>query len=699
MKNPILKVSIFAAALLLQTSTAYAASTWMPEYVPGQTVYVDPELKNHPIAPYSFSPLLSDKLNEESVEGIQYFVIAAQQGNETLPEKIPLGVAKVDQLLPTWTNRPGFPKENYVVIFWVRRSDDLNKGSVGVNTGKIPRQAGVTSSLLSSSNGLVIPALKENMPANPEGAMLDIVENIENKIEDYREAEITKKQETLAAEIAAKQHREKIEKFNQNIEIWAKRFLYSLPFAGAISIVGFAVVYRQSNKKYALFLVNEWNEICNNSTTFYLEIEKNELPKIQLLPLDEDSELEAEFLTLAKLLARFIASSTAGSSTLDEAKYYLKRNSFQKAINTLRNSKIKLKSVDLKVVESDLAMGFDFSEEIKASDFRANLKAQWESVKNTLNQLLMVQQFYLEMSEENAFSSFKERSRELLDCHINELNYYGLSEGSFKNSGWGMEVENLATEYEELVSRSELKFRASKICESDNLLDSAENKITELTKLIDKTLMNKRLCEKSYQRRFDNSDLEKHLALSNRALKECKADFPNENYDEFEKILNDVSLVKSNFLPLYKSQFTNFYSDKNFGRAYCLLEDIEQHKKDLIEKLKNIIEKPQKLRGIKNSLLDKYGKIKSKNQDLESGYQIEIDILPWETASLLTLTHMIYSLETLLQNARSEERESMSSNYSSSNSSSSYESYSSGSDYGSYSGGSDYENYSGGGDY
>lgn len=163
MKSTVLKVSLITTTLLWQTTNAIAAPTWMPEYIPEKVVYVDSAMSNHAVAPYTFSPELSDKLSGESEEGLLYLVVAAQQGDEPTPPDIPLGVAAVDRLLPTWTNQPEFPKENYVVIVWVRKSDDLNKGSVGVNAGKIPRQAGVTSSLLSDQNGLVIRSFFTNI--------------------------------------------------------------------------------------------------------------------------------------------------------------------------------------------------------------------------------------------------------------------------------------------------------------------------------------------------------------------------------------------------------------------------------------------------------------------------------------------------------------------------------------------------------
>ena len=710
MKNSPLKISIFTVALLLQINVAYAASTWIPEYVSGQTVYVDPAMKNHPIAPYNFSSLLSDRLSTESSEGIQYFVIAAQQGDEATSKEIPLGVAKVDRLLPTWMDRPGFPKENYVIIFWVRRSDDLNQGSVGVNAGKIPRQAGVTKELLSDPKGLVIPALKENMPANPEGAMLDIVTNIENKIEDHRENQIREKEAAEAreiakakqkepAKIALQQRQERIFQFEQNVIIWQRRILLFIPFAGGITAIGVIVFYRRSRKISAQFLIDEWNDLCVNASTFYVEIEKQELPKIQLLPLDSDPNVLAEFSFLVELLARFIALSVAGNHALDRAKSYFKNGNFQKAIDTLTHSSIKLENVELDVYQSDLEKGFNFSEEIKASDLTNNLKSQWESIKNLLNRLLELQSFYLKMSQKNSFLSFKESSRKLLDCYTEELNCYNLPEGSFKDDTYGLDVDNLVKEYEGKVLTSEFKFKASSISESKRLLDEASSKLCRLTELIEEALMDKRLGEKSYQSSFDVSELERHLTLSLKALKRCKADFPNEDVKELEKTVLSANKVKNSLLLQYKERVKSAYSNKNFSRAYWLLEEVKKHKKDNIEKLKDIIIRPEKLYRSKNLLILKLNKIKFQNQVLKRSYQIQIDILPWETETLETLTHIVSQLETSLDNAQNEEREFTSSNYTSASSSSSYGSYSGSGDYGGYSGGGDYGSDSGGGDY
>jgi hypothetical protein len=161
------------------------ARTWMPVFSPSQAVYLDSKIRNHPTAPFKFSADFSKSLSTLGKESnLVYFVVAAQAGAEPIRKGAKLGTAKIDQPLPRWTLAPGFPKTNYVVVFWVRRSDDPTKGSVGVNVGSKARNLGVTPQSLSDPDGLVTPALQENIPQDPEAALLEIAHNINDKIQD-----------------------------------------------------------------------------------------------------------------------------------------------------------------------------------------------------------------------------------------------------------------------------------------------------------------------------------------------------------------------------------------------------------------------------------------------------------------------------------------------------------------------------------
>ena len=721
MKGTILKVSLLTATFLLQTTSAIAASTWMPDYVPGKVVYVDPAMHNHAIAPYTFSPELAKKLSRKSEEGLRYYIVAAQQGDEPTPSDIPLGVAAVDKLLPTWTNQPKFPKENYVVIFWVRKSDDLNKGSVGINAGKIPRQAGVTSSLLSSPNGLVLPALKENMPADPTGAMLDIVANIEDWVEEQREAEVRERETAEArkiaqaerdeqARIAARQRSVRIEQINQNIKIWIDRIWRSLPFAGGVAGISFVVFYRRRRKSEAKKLIERWKELVDNASTFYFEIERNELPKIELLPLNCDPQLKAEHDSLIELLARFMALSDAAKGAVDRATSSFESGKFQCAIASLTTATINVETTPQDVIGAELDEGLNqrsqssafpiggflrgVAAQIAASDLKKRLTADWQSIKDLLKELLEIQSFYLKMNQENAFNSTAKRAYEFLDSNTANLNYYGLNEGSFNNESH--RLNSLVKEYEDKVLKSKVEFISNRIYESNKLFTSAKTKLSLAIDLINKEIADKKRCEMSYQRIFKLDELGKLINLATNSLAKCKSDFPNENLKYIEQTLNEAIYLKEGLSYQWKSRFIEAYQDKNFSNAYFLLETIERQKKAKERELNKVTKYPEKFQSKKDSLIQKYRQIRAENQALKSRYQIQIGTLFWEE-NLDTLSRKVSKLETSLKDAQREERWTTNSSHSSS--SSSYGSYSSGSDYGSFSGGGDYGGSSGGGDY
>jgi hypothetical protein len=181
------------------------ARTWMPVFSSAQAVYLDSKIRNHPTAPFRFSVDFSKKLSDLSQKsGLVYLVVAAQEGTETIPVGTKLGTAKIDELLPRWSSTAGFPRQNYVVLFWVRRSHDPTKGSVGVNVGSKARTLGITPEQLSRTDGLVTPALKLYMPQDPEAALLSIADTMNEKIQSVREDPIVTvtQDEPLDAETA-----------------------------------------------------------------------------------------------------------------------------------------------------------------------------------------------------------------------------------------------------------------------------------------------------------------------------------------------------------------------------------------------------------------------------------------------------------------------------------------------------------------
>ena len=196
-KIPLATIAL-GICLLLAAAPAIAQETWLPPFDPNQTVYVDPSLANHPTHPVNLAGL-APKLEEASKpKNLATYVVASQQGSENLAANANWAVVKLDDLIARWRSHPQFPAENYVVILWVRRTDDVNRGWVAANVGTALKAQKITPQRLSAPDGPVISALKYYMPNDPKGAMVGIVENINSDLKDYQREQQFQKYGPLA---------------------------------------------------------------------------------------------------------------------------------------------------------------------------------------------------------------------------------------------------------------------------------------------------------------------------------------------------------------------------------------------------------------------------------------------------------------------------------------------------------------------
>lgn len=688
--------------LLSQYTPAIAASTWMPEFDPDQSVYIDPALSDHPIAPFQFSPKLETQLAQESKEGLRYFVVAAQQGNEPIPSGKPLGVAKVDELLSIWNNRPGFPRENYVVIFWVRQRVSVHKGSVGVNAGKVGREAGVLPALLSSPTGLVIPALKANMPADPEGAMIDIVTNIENQVTSYRETQVRRQQTAKARQEQERVAAQEREQFNQNLQSWWQTFVNALPFVGGMSGIGFILMTGRRRKAKAHKLINEWSTLCQNTSNLYLEVENNELPKLQALPLDIDEKLKTKFDRLVNRLAEFMAWSSVASELVTQAQALLNKGKSRQAIHTLTKDSVTIENSNVPVMLTSLGGGIDVAQTLMTAELNSGLNYKSQSIKSALGELLSIQQSYLELSQTGAFTTLLKHPGEILDEHIPELNRYGLHQGAFVNSSHGF--ENWVSEYEQLIQQTELEFTSSQIVNSVETHKKAIEMLDRLASRIQKAVMDKRKCEKVTPQSFSGKKLADKIAQASTALEQVKTHFPHEPYLRYEANTEKALAVKNEQFPQNHSQFIQAYQQKHFGEALKQLQQARTLEKDWMMTLARIVDYPVRLQEKKRMLERQLENIQRRNQALQSRHQVELGSLAWNSSSLNSLESRIDALEYSVSRAENEQQRESSSSSSLWSDDSSWNS-SSGSDFSSFSGsdygssGSDYGSGSGGGDY
>lgn len=686
--------------LLSQSTSVIAAPTWKPKFDASKTVYVDPAMSGHPVAPYQFSPKLEAQLSKESKEGLRYFVVAAQQGDEPIPTNQPLGIAKVDELLPFWTNQPDFPKENYVVIFWVRKAENLNKGSVGVNVGKVSREAGVTPDQLSSPRGLVIPALKANMPADPEGAMMDIVSNIEGQVFSHREALAVEVEQRERDKITDQQRKEQKEKVNQNFKSGLRWLMKTLPFAGGIGGVAVIVMTGRKRKSTALSHIDEWSKLCQNTSNLYLEVEKNELPKIQTLPLDADICLKSKFELLITNLADFMARSSIASELLSHAQELLSKGDARKAISTLTKDSVTVDNNKIPVVLASLQDGIDVTQEMTATELKSGLNYQWQSIRQALNELLTAQKVYLEFSKAGAFVLLKSHGTNHVNDSLPDLNTYNLNKGTFHSVTHGF--EELVTEYEGVVQEAELQFSTLKIASAIESIQKANSKLERLDKRLQKALIDKKTCENVTEEHFSGKPLAAKITQATTAIEQINRDFPNESISRYEGRLNEAVEVKDNRLSKCKEQFFAQYQHKHFGEARQQLQKARSIRQECLQNLDGIIDFPKRLQEKKQMLSRKLESINRRNQALKSRHQLDIGTLAWGTLSLDTLSFDIDQLESSVTEAETQQRRELSSSNSSWPSSSGSDgswSSSGGSDFGSSSGGSDFGSSSGGGDY
>ena len=282
------------------STKATVQRTWMPTFKQGQFVYVDPHLSGNPKSPFKFSDPFSEKLSQIGEKhGLKFYVVGAQQGNEPIPANTKVGIAKVDELLPQWSNQPEFDKDRYVIIFWVRRSDDPSKGSVGVNTGAVAREQGVSPELLSDPDGLVIPVLKQYMPQNPEGALLGVAKNVDSKVSEHI-AQLAQQKVDVA------ENKARLASLMSALNIFGLGVLG----AGLIWIGTQFVAKRRKQaqvfKQQVESNLKDWQRTTKNGSEIYIELTENHLFFLEKLQSEEiDSDTQVLFEDAKQSVAKF----------------------------------------------------------------------------------------------------------------------------------------------------------------------------------------------------------------------------------------------------------------------------------------------------------------------------------------------------------------------------------------------------------
>ncbi len=307
--------ALVAVAILtsMAPAAAQAQETWLPAYSPDKHVYVDPLLSNSPQAPVRLDALESTLIQQGQKHGLKIFVVATQEGSDLARSDVP-GRDALDKLILKWQARPGFPSDSYLVVVWVRRADNPNKGSVAANGGNQFSDWNMTGAYFADpQKGPVVPNLRRFMPQDPQGAFQAIVETVNGDIDAFK----------------TKQAQEEANKaFNDMLPFYIGTGVLVLLVGGGLIFLFFR---NSSRRKKAEALISDWQGKLDSANELYLKLRGSYMGF-----LTEQSDWKTKFKNRTlqsytadcKDFAKFSARRKRANDLLTDAKKAFEGNRF-----------------------------------------------------------------------------------------------------------------------------------------------------------------------------------------------------------------------------------------------------------------------------------------------------------------------------------------------------------------------------------
>jgi hypothetical protein len=740
-----------------------ASRTWMPSFKINQTIYVDSKIRNHPKAPFQFSADFSKKLAlYGKLTDLKYFVVTAQQGTETIPSGTKLGTAKIDELLPSWSSASGFPLQNYVAIFWVRRSDDPTKGSIGVNVGSKVRDLGVTPEALSAQDGLVLPELKRYMPQDPENSLLSIAQNINDKVLSTRQAQLLNQpQQAQSSQDVLKQLSGQMA-ISQNIndkvpttlqEQLTQREDSSPPFprdvleylllllagGGASSICFLVFRDRKAKKLKAEALKHRWKVVTENGAALYTELTENYFSKLEYissLKLDGIFATQAEQARMS--LANFIAHWTEAEKRSSLAGAALEQKKYGQVVRLLKHEPIKVTGEALPIKVATLLGGLTPTHEYSPDKLISSMSRLYEDARDKTLELIEAYEGAAQF--QNGQPQKITEAVALVKQKLETPFEYGLAIATAPAEPQKTLFDPAQTSefFAKIAEQIRLGVEAwsnNNLNEAIGLYDSIAQLLAEREGQIDKAIAEKLRCDKLSVEVDEALDVTyQHVQakeeLAKISLEKVQVSFPSEDISVHIKKLHEVREI---FIWV-KTQFKDvqrLYLASQFDRAIKTLTTVMAFLVEHRAPLDDLIQLPETMADRQQVLSkqlvryqshpSRFGTV-SQGTDFEvlenmlllgqlTSVQSQLDSI--EAAQAVNDSHS--SLSSSYWNSTSDygsssdssnssssdssNSSSSDSSYDSSSSSSSYDSSSSSSDYSSSSSSSDYGSSSGGGDY
>ena len=164
----LIATTTIATALLLFAQPVLAASTWIPEYQAGKSIYTSPELQ--------LKDIQQELDTASKSEGMKFISVNTIRGDDLPQEQYAQNLN--DRLVSTWTTKPDFPVNDYVTLVYVRHNTNPAKGSFSINVGSKWRGNFSPSAL----TNFQVPILKQYMPQDPSGGIVAIADGLNNEV-------------------------------------------------------------------------------------------------------------------------------------------------------------------------------------------------------------------------------------------------------------------------------------------------------------------------------------------------------------------------------------------------------------------------------------------------------------------------------------------------------------------------------------
>lgn len=398
--------------LLAVVAPAFAqAQSWLPNFDSQTHVYVDPALKNNPNYPVDFSSMDGELRRLSSPHNLQVYVVATERSFD--PSRV-IAREVADDLQQRWVGHSGFPKDDFLLIVWVRQASDPNKGSVAAYAGNRLQTFGFTSTRMSDKiNGPVTPALKQFMPRDPQSALLQIVRNVNNGVDQAVAAQKQAEQDRIAAaeraqreqiEAAKRAEQDRIDAANEaiaaserakTIQMYA---VIGIPSALLIGLLIFLTLRFNRAKARAREVIEAQRTQLQNAGHWYDQLEESYMGFLKRQAdwqkrFDPKGRTAKQFGEAVGAYANLTTRKLAAADMFDRAEksfnsaHWPMSGGFDKAIAILTSEEVTVSDKNLSIEDAELFKGLVVEKKYAPAELLADMEDLFKKTNTALAEI------------------------------------------------------------------------------------------------------------------------------------------------------------------------------------------------------------------------------------------------------------------------------------------------------------------------